>query len=99
MSSLPTVQFESNQQSEAVKVKVVSAEQDNLKLERRRLVARARRLARAHGMRMTKSRCQCWGFKNKGEYRLTATVVIAGPEFQLTPNEIIQLCAAMDGGQ
>jgi hypothetical protein len=55
----------------------------------RRIVARARRLARKHGMMLRKSRRK---FRNAGHYRLTATVIISGNDFELTAEDVIRLC-------
>jgi hypothetical protein len=54
-----------------------------------RIVARARRKAKKHGMMLRKSRRK---FRNAGNYRLTATVVIAGAAFELLAEDVIRIC-------
>lgn len=59
----------------------------------RRIIGRARRLAKKHGMMLRKSRRK---FRNAGHYRLTATVIISGHNFELNAEDIIRICEAAD---
>jgi hypothetical protein len=61
----------------------------------RRIIGRARRLAKKHGMMLRKSRRK---FRNSGHYRLTATVIISGHNFELNPEDIIRICEAAEVG-
>ncbi len=61
--------------------------------QERRIIRRARLLARKHGMVLRKSRRK---FRNAGHYRLTATTIIAGDKFELTPEDIIRICEAAE---
>jgi hypothetical protein len=58
-----------------------------------RIVARARRKAKKNGLMLRKSRRK---FRNAGNYRLTATVVVAGAAFDLLAEDVIRICDAAE---
>ncbi len=88
-------QFKERKKSMSTQTVAISQQHVNHNLlpEERRILRRARLLARRHGMMLRKSRRR---LENAGHYRLTATTVIAGEQFDLTAEDIIRICQAAE---
>ena len=65
------------------------------------LISKARRIAKRHGMQMTKSR-ERQHLNNHGQFQLVnirSNTVVNGLDYDMTPQEVIEYCNDLDSAK